>query len=192
MVTNVVGAATRPLLGVAPLVPAGGVDTLLVAFGLLAGDRPGLCLEIVGGGPLRRGLRALTTDLGLDDVVRFRGPLPAPAVRAAVQRCAALVLPHRAPCGRETPPPALRHALTGARPVVATSAGVPPLLLRHGETGLLVDPDDPAALAVALAGLVDDPEHAAGLGTAGSRVAAALPPGPSGGRLRQAWQRIAG
>ena len=70
MGNSAVGTAARPLLGVAPLVPAGGVDTLLTAFGLLAGDRPGLCLEIVGGGPLRRGLRALTTDLGLDDVYR--------------------------------------------------------------------------------------------------------------------------
>jgi glycosyltransferase involved in cell wall biosynthesis len=186
-----VGTATRPLLGVAPLVPAGGVDTLLTAFGLLAGDRPGLCLEIVGGGPLRRALRDLAADLGIDDVVRFRGPLPSPSVRSAVHRCAALVLPHRAPCGRETPPPALRHALDGARPVVATPAGAP-LLFRHGETGLLVSPDDPAALAVALAGLLDDPVRAAGLGTAGSRVAAALPPAPPGSPLRRAWRRVTG
>ncbi|MGY1637433.1 glycosyltransferase [Geodermatophilus sp. SYSU D00742] len=191
MATTWVGAA-RPLLGVAPLEPAGGIDTLLTAFGLLADDRPGLCLEVVGGGPLRHALPALAAELGLDDAVRFRGPLPDAAVRAAVHRCAALVLPHRTPCGREIPPPALRHALASARPVVATPAGAPPLLVRHGQTGLLVAPDDPAALALALAGLLDDPVHAAGLGVAGSRAVAVLPPATDGGLLRRAWQRITG
>ncbi|MGY1663336.1 glycosyltransferase [Geodermatophilus sp. SYSU D00705] len=176
----------------APLEPAGGVDTLLTAFGLLAGDRPGLCLDLVGGGPLRRALQTAAARLGLDDAVRFREPLAPPAVRAAVHRCAALVLPHRAPCGREYPSPALRHALASARPVVATPAGAPPLLIRHGETGLLVAPDDPTALALALAGLLDDPVRAAGIGLAGSRAVGVLPPADDGGRLRRTWQRVTG
>ncbi|MGY1824058.1 glycosyltransferase [Geodermatophilus sp. SYSU D00079] len=176
----------------APLEPAGGLDTLLTAFGLLAADRAGLCLEIIGGGPLRRALRTTADQLGLDGAVRFCGPLTAPAVRAAVHRCAVLVLPHRAPCGRESPLPALRHALASARPVVATPAGAPPLLIRHGETGVLVPPDDPTALAVALAGLLDDPVRAAGIGLAGSRAVGALPPAGAAGRLRRTWQRVTG
>jgi glycosyltransferase involved in cell wall biosynthesis len=191
MATSAVGPP-RPVLGVAPLEPAGGVDTLLTAFGLLADDRPGLCLEIVGGGPLRRALRTTAAQLGLDGTVRFCGPLNAPGLRAAVHRCAVLVLPHRAPCGREYPLPALRHALAGARPVVATPAGAPPLLIRHGETGLLVAPDDPTALALALAGLLDDPVHAADIGLAGSRAVGVLPPVSDGGRLRRTWQRVTG
>ena len=57
--------APRRLLCVAPLVPAGGVDTLLTAFGMLAGDHPGLSAEVVGAGPLARVLRSHADYLGL-------------------------------------------------------------------------------------------------------------------------------
>ena len=45
-------------------------------------------------------------------------------------------------------------------PVVATRVSGIPELVRHGDTGLLVEPDDPAALAAALARLLADPAWA--------------------------------
>jgi glycosyltransferase involved in cell wall biosynthesis len=185
----------RPLLCVAPLVPAGGVDTLLTAFGLLADDRPALGLEVVGGGPLSRVLRAHAQQLGLLGRVHFCGPLPAQATRAAVHRCAMLVLPHRDDGSglRHTPPAALLDALACARPVVATSAVAPPDVVRDGETGVLVPPDDPSALAVAVAGLLDDPVRATGLAVAGSRATPGLALLDSEGNLlRRAWHRVSG
>jgi glycosyltransferase involved in cell wall biosynthesis len=185
----------RPVLCVAPLVPAGGVDTLVTAFGLLADDRPELDLEVVGGGPLSRVLRAHADHLGLGERVHFCGALSASATRAVVHRCAVLVLPHR-PDGsgrRHDPPAALLDALACARPVVATRAVAPPDVVRHGETGVLVPSDDPAALALAVAGLLDDPVRAAGLGVAGSREARGLALVDSDGTLlRRAWQRMTG
>ena len=70
--------APRRLLCVAPLVPAGGVDTLLTAFGLLADDHPELSAEVVGSGPLARVLRAHADHLGLAERVCFRGRLAPP------------------------------------------------------------------------------------------------------------------
>jgi glycosyltransferase involved in cell wall biosynthesis len=60
-----------------------------------------------------------------------------------------------------------------ARPVVASRLGGPLELVEDGVTGLLVPPGDPAALATAIAPLLDDPERAARLGEAGYRRARA-------------------
>jgi starch synthase len=60
-----------------------------------------------------------------------------------------------------------------ARAVVATSAGGVPEIVVHGETGLLVPPADPRALAAAVRELLDDPGRAARLGVAGRRRARA-------------------
>jgi glycosyltransferase involved in cell wall biosynthesis len=188
-------AFARPLLCVAPLVPSGGVATLLTAFGLLADDRPALDLEVVGGGPLSRVLRAHAQHLGLHGRVHFCGPLSAQATQAAVHRCSMLVLPHRDDGSgrRHTPPAALLEALACARPVVATPAVAPPDVVRDGETGVLVPPDDPPALAMAVADLLDDPVRAAGMGVAGSRASAGLGLLDSEGNLlRRAWHRVTG
>jgi glycosyltransferase involved in cell wall biosynthesis len=60
-------------------------------------------------------------------------------------------------------------AYTFGRPVVATTVGDIPAVVRHGETGLLVPRGDSSALAEALISLLTDPEYAERLGTAGSR-----------------------
>jgi glycosyltransferase involved in cell wall biosynthesis len=52
-------------------------------------------------------------------------------------------------------------------PVVATSVGGVPEAVNNNETGILVPPNDPNAVAVAIAKLLNDPELAARLGKAG-------------------------
>jgi starch synthase len=51
--------------------------------------------------------------------------------------------------------------------VVASAVGGIPEVVSDGETGLLVPPDDPAALATALNELLDDPGRAADMGRLG-------------------------
>lgn len=75
---------------------------------------------------------------------------------------------------RDGLPTVLLEALACATPVVTTDILGLPELVRHGETGVLVAPDDPAGLADAIVTLLDDPMHAAALGAAGRRLVSQL------------------
>ena len=76
------------------------------------------------------------------------------------------------PSWTEGLPLVLLEAMARGRPVVATPVGGTPELVTDGETGLLVPPRDPEALAEALRRVLDDPELARRLGEAGrARVA---------------------
>jgi starch synthase len=55
-------------------------------------------------------------------------------------------------------------------PVVTTTVAGLPELIHHDATGLLVAPNEPAALAVAIESLLDDPARAAEIGAAGRRL----------------------
>jgi glycosyltransferase involved in cell wall biosynthesis len=72
-------------------------------------------------------------------------------------------------------------AQTFGRPVVAAAIGALPEAIEDGRTGLLVPPEDPAALAEAVAGLLADPARARCLGEAAAAAA----------RDRFAWRRVA-
>lgn len=58
---------------------------------------------------------------------------------------------------RDGIPNALLEAMAAGVPVVTTAVSGVPEVVRDGQTGLLVGPDDPAALAATLARLLDDP-----------------------------------
>ena len=76
------------------------------------------------------------------------------------------------PSWTEGLPIVLLEAMAHGRPVVATPVGGTPELVTDGETGLLVPPRDPEALAAALRRVLDDPDLARRLGTAArARVA---------------------
>jgi glycosyltransferase involved in cell wall biosynthesis len=137
-----------------------GVDTVLEALARIA--VPLHCV-IVGDGPARSELEALARKLGLAARVAFLGERSRPeavvkgsdvavlATRAATEHCSNSVL----------------EAMACARAVVTTRVAGNPELVVHGETGLLVEPDDPPGMAAALGALASDPGRAARLGRAG-------------------------
>lgn len=122
---------------------------------------PGLRLRIAGYGPDESRLRAYAAELGLvadgtvaDGTVEFLGKLPHPAVAAELRQATALVSFSRA----ETFGVVLLEARACGRPVVATRVGgVPELFEPAGAFGLLVEPDDEAALAAALTAVLRQP-----------------------------------
>jgi glycosyltransferase involved in cell wall biosynthesis len=61
------------------------------------------------------------------------------------------------------------EAWQASRPVVVTSRGALPEIVRDDSDGLVVAPSDPAALAAAIDRLVADPKLAARMGDAGRR-----------------------
>jgi glycosyltransferase involved in cell wall biosynthesis len=110
---------------------------------------PALRLRLAGYGPDEMRVRRVAQELGLlaDGTVTFLGKLPHAAVAAEMQRATALVSFSRA----ETFGCVLLEARACACPVVAThTGGVPELFEPVGSFGLLVPPDDEAALAAAL------------------------------------------
>ena len=110
---------------------------------------PGLRLRIVGYGPDEAALRACAAGLGLlaDGTVTFLGKLPHEAVAAEMAAATALVSFSRA----ETFGCVLLEARACGCPVVATrTGGVPELFQPENTFGLLVAPDDEAALQRAL------------------------------------------
>ena len=155
------GAAT-PLVGiVARLVPIKDVRLFLDAARIVATARPATRFVIVGDGELRDELVAHARDLGLDGAVRFLGwRADLPAIYADLD---VLALTSR----NEGTPVSVIEALASARAVVATAVGGVPDLIDGPERGLLVPPGDPAAVAAAIVGLLDDPERRARMGAAG-------------------------
>ena len=117
---------------------------------------PGLRLRVAGYGPDEAQLHRYAAELGLlaDGTVQWLGKLPHPAVAAEMRQATALVSFSRA----ETFGCVLLEARASGRPVVATRVGGVPELFEPAQAfGLLVPPDDEAALAAALAAVLAAP-----------------------------------
>lgn len=148
------------LLYVGRLVHKKGVDVLLAAFAMLTGRFPELRLTIVGGGDDAPELKMMASRLGVAELATFAGSLGRDDIFDLMATAGMVVMPSRIePFGLV----ALEAAHMG-RPVVASSVDGLPEVVLHGQTGLLVPPDDAPALADAIASLVDDPERARVLG----------------------------
>jgi phosphatidyl-myo-inositol dimannoside synthase len=174
-----VGSALRSSLGldgvpvvtcVSRLVPRKGQDTLIRAWPRVLLQVPDAVLVLVGGGPDRSRLEALARSLGVGAAVRFTGSVP----WASIPPYAGLGDVFAMPCrtrrfGLE--PEALGIVLLEAAacglPVVAGDSGGVADAVRHGETGYLVDPYNPVAVAVRVVDLLRNPDLAHRLGAAG-------------------------
>jgi colanic acid/amylovoran biosynthesis glycosyltransferase len=161
-----------PVLCVARLVAKKGIDTLLEAFALTGRDFLSMRLEIIGDGELLEPLQALAHKLGITDRVRFLGPQSSDAVMAAYKRSSMLALPCRVTTDgdRDGMPTVILEALARGVPVVSTDMCGINEVVHHGQTGLLVEPDDPHALAAAISKLWSDSDLAGQLGTAGRNL----------------------
>ncbi len=162
--------AARPahtLLNVGRLHPQKGQDTLIEAFALLAPAHPGLRLVVAGTGESRASLEALAEARGILSRVTFAGAVA--DIDALYREAGVFVLPSR----HEGTPNALVEAMGHGLPCVASDAS-PGIraALSDGVEGLLVPPDDPAALAEALGRLLASAELRVRLGSAAHARAA--------------------
>lgn len=145
-----------------------GVRYLLEAIRLLR-DRYPVRLKVVGDGPLRPELERMAADLGIADRVHFTGFVSTAELEAAFAECDAFVLPAvvDAKGDVEGLGVVLLEALAYGKPVIASGAGGIVDIVRDGETGLLVPPGDPDALARAIETYVTRPDYARTLARAG-------------------------
>jgi glycosyltransferase involved in cell wall biosynthesis len=135
--------------------------TLLRAFAQVSAGWPGARLLVVGRGPEEARLRTLAAALGIPARVHFVGEQA--DVAPYLQQMDLYVQASVA----EGMPNSVLEAMASGLPVVATSVGGTPELVVDGETGLLVPPGDPAALADAVERLLTDRQLADAFGRAG-------------------------
>lgn len=160
---------TPLILAVGRLVEKKGFDDLIRACALLRDRNIAFRCDIVGTGSEEPALRALIDDLRLRDVVRLTGPMPREDLVRLYPRASVVV----APCvigtdgNRDGLPTVLIEAMALGVPVVSTPVTGIPELVRDGETGRLVSPDDPDELAAAVASVLNDPAHARAMAQAG-------------------------
>ena len=151
--------APARLVSVGRQVPKKGFDVLLRALALLRDRGVDVEAVIVGEtGDATPQVRRLVADLGLDDLVELRGPCGQPELLALYRSATVLALACRvADDGdRDGIPNVLVEAMAAGLPVVSTAVSGIPELVRHEESGLLVPPEDPDALAGAIARLLGD------------------------------------
>lgn len=135
-----------------------GQDTLLQAWRLMQERMPPARLILAGEGRSRAQLERLATGLGVADTVEFAGLVRDTKSLLAAARV--FVLPSRF----EGMPNALLEAMAAGLPCVATRVSGSEDIIVDGQSGLLVPPDDPEALASALLTILTDPQRAHALG----------------------------
>jgi glycosyltransferase involved in cell wall biosynthesis len=170
------GAAPR-IGTIARLDPVKNLDHLLRALAEL----PGVELEIVGDGPEGERLRALASELGVADRVRFAGW--STNSREWLGRWDALVLPSSV----EGLPLVILDALLARLPVIATPVGSVTAAITHEQTGLLVPLGNPPAIAHAVRRLLADAALADRLRDAGRALVLERYTAPTMGR---AYERL--
>ncbi len=151
------------LLCLGRLVRDKGFDLALHALALLSLRHPDLRLTIAGDGVERKELEQVTRELGLDQRVTFLGRVEPAAVPDLLNRATIVLVPSR---NEEPSAVVLREAAQMARAIVASNVGGTYELIEHGVNGLLVEKENPAAIAIALDRLLSHPKEAQALGAA--------------------------
>lgn len=129
-------------------------------------EAPNARFLIIGEGPLRPQIEQAATDLALNGAVRFLGFRS--DVATLMSSSDLVVLPSL----KEAFGTVLLEAGALGKPVVATRVGGMQEIVCHEETGLLVPPADPDALAQAMLRLIQNPDEARALGERGREVVA--------------------
>jgi PEP-CTERM/exosortase A-associated glycosyltransferase len=134
-----------------------GLDDLIAAMPALLAQRPRARLVMVGGGPMEQALRAQAAASSAAHAIHFVGRVPHEQVERYYSLIDLLVYPrkHMRLTDLVTPLKPI-EAMAQHRLVAASDVGGHRELIRHGDTGTLFPPDDPAGLAAAVAGVFAD------------------------------------
>lgn len=148
--SEAVASDSRAILFMGRLVPEKGLGELLQAVHRLTLHHPHWRWTLAGDGDLEA-VRQRVSELGLQQQVVLPGHLSDPDKQRALAQADLLVLPSWA----EGQPLAVLEAMAWSVPVVATRVGDVPGLLACG-AGVLVKPQDPAGLAEAIEGTLQE------------------------------------
>jgi len=152
-------------------VPRKGHITLVRAMPRIIEHIPDAALVLVGEGPCLHDAVYEANKLGVRENVLFPGSVSDEDLAALYQACEVFALPTGDDGGAQVEGFGLVFAEAGAygKPVVAGRSGGVMDAVLDGETGLIVEPDQPDALADAILSLMENPAHAQELGENGRR-----------------------
>lgn len=154
-----------PVIGtVARLEQRKGIRYLIEALPLIEREYKPVNCVVIGEGPERAVLEKRVKELGLAGRVKFLGFQE--DILRFIQFFDVVVIPSL----QEGQSIFCLEALACSRPVVASAVGGIPEIIRHGETGILVPPADPGAIADAVLTLLKDRELAKRLAMAGREL----------------------
>lgn len=156
--------AEQPVVGIiASLRDEKDHPTLLRAARAVLDDVPEAQFLIVGDGPTRSELEALSFELGIADNVHFAG------ARKDIPQLLSAIDVFTLSSVTEAFPMSVLEAMACARPVVCTDVGGVSEVVENGVSGFLVPPSNPAQLAARLTGLLSRPDLMKRMGEAGRR-----------------------
>ncbi|MER6001697.1 glycosyltransferase family 4 protein [Nonomuraea angiospora] len=162
------GLDGRPVVVcVSRLVPRKGQDQLIRAWPRVLRSVPEAVLLLVGGGPHRRTLERLAAGR---ESIRFTGTVPAASLPGYYAAADVFAMPCRTRwkgVDVEGLGIVFLEASATGLPVVAGASGGAPDAVRPGETGLVVDGEDPGEVAQAIVELLTDPDKARKMGAGG-------------------------
>lgn len=139
-----------------------GFDIAIRAHRILSSRYPGTSLVVIGDGEERAALEALARELGSGEQIEFTGMISPHRVFSELERATLVLMPSR---WEGLPIVGIQAAMMG-RPIVGSAIRGLEEAVVDGRTGLLVQPEDPQALAGAVAELLEDPERTIRFGAA--------------------------
>jgi len=150
------------------------IDCALEAFKVIKEAYPGARLKIAGKGSQENRLKRLSEEMALKDV-DFLGALSHDKLSRVYDECDIMINPSKV----DNFPGSILEAFACGLPVVSTRVGGIPFMVKEGENGILVDPDDPMGLANGVIKLLENPDLAIRLSRNGRGVAE-----------RHAWENV--
>jgi glycosyltransferase involved in cell wall biosynthesis len=149
-----------------------GVDTVIRALPTILKALPDLRYAVVGDGEIRPRLETLAAEVGVTQNVAFLGEVSDAELAELYRRCDLFVLPSRGQerqgvIGGEGFGRVYVEAALAAKPVVGSLSGGASEAVLDGKTGLLVNPDSTDDVANAVLTILQDPQLAARMGSAG-------------------------
>jgi phosphatidylinositol alpha-1,6-mannosyltransferase len=162
----------RILLTVGRLVERKGHDQVLKALSLIVRQFPDLLYCIVGIGPHREALEKQIRAAGLEKHVCFLGKVPAEELAFLYNACEIFIMPSREISdGGHIEGFGIVYLEANAcgKPVIGGRSGGVPEAIQDGETGFLVDPENPKEIANRISELLLDPGRAKAMGGQGLR-----------------------
>jgi glycosyltransferase involved in cell wall biosynthesis len=152
------------------LSPVKGIQYLINAFSIVAGQYPKAELFIIGKDEnpgYAADLHSRVRELGLTDRVHFFTPLPQRELALWMGRASVFVLPSLT----EGLPRVILEAMATGTPVIGSSVGGIPELVEEGTRGFLIPPGDERLLADKLRWIFDNPDKARVMGECGRSFA---------------------